>query len=208
MKINNHNKCLVLNNDYTPLTIVNWEKAMVWAFRSQVNNCVDILHHYTDDYIIGATKKFPIPAVIKINFFYKRFNQRVRFSRKNLFLRDNYTCQYCHVQKDRKYLTYDHIIPRGQWHKYKPEQIGTNWKNVVTACKKCNSQKGNKTPAQANMPLKKEPKEPQNNEKYLPVTEHILTISNIPEEWKIYLPKRYLELCQHTHTLANNAAPK
>ena len=204
MKINNH-KCLVLNSDYSPLTIVNWQKAMVWVFREYNHNSVDILDYYKDDFIIGASRNYPIPAVAKINFFYKKFNKQVKFTRKNLFLRDDYTCQYCNVQMEKRYLTYDHIIPKAQWGKYPKEKTGTTWTNVVTACKKCNNKKGSKTPKQANMPLNKAPVEPSNSEKYLPVIDRIVTISNIPEEWILYLPTRYLELCQFTHTSVKNA---
>lgn len=207
MKTNNH-KCLVLNADYSPLTIVNWQKTMVWVFRSYADNSVDILDYYKNDYITGASRLYPIPAVAKINFFYKKFNQKVKFTRKNLFLRDNYTCQYCGTRKESKYLTYDHIIPKAQWGKYPPDQTGTNWVNVVTACKQCNNKKGGRTPKQAGMPLKKPATEPVNSEKYLPVVDRIITISNIPEEWILYLPKRYLELCQFTHTSVQNATKK
>ena len=207
MKTNNH-KCLVLNADYSPLTIVNWQKAMVWVFRSYADNSVDILDYYKNDYITGASRLYPIPAVAKINFFYKKFNQKVKFTRKNLFLRDNYTCQYCGTRKESKYLTYDHIIPKAQWGKYPPDQTGNNWVNVVTACKQCNNKKGGRTPKQAGMPLKKPATEPVNSEKYLPVVDRIITISNIPEEWILYLPKRYLELCQFTHISVKNATGK
>ena len=207
MKTNNH-KCLVLNNDYSPLTIVNWQKAMMWVFRSYNNNSVDILDYYKDDYITGASRLYPIPAVAKINFFYKQFNKKLKFTRKNLFLRDDYTCQYCNIQKDARHLTYDHIIPKAQWDKYPKNQTGTKWTNVVSACKKCNNKKGGRTPKQANMPLKQKPLEPCNSEKYLPVVDRIITISNIPEEWILYLPTRYLELCQFTHTPVKNVKVK
>jgi hypothetical protein len=69
----------------------------------------------------------------------------------------------------------------------------TNWTNIVTACTQCNRKKGNKTPKQANMPLVKLPIKPNKNIKFLPVAEHLLKIkSNIPDEWKVYLPDSYL----------------
>ena len=207
MKTNNY-KCLVLNSDYSPLTIVSWEKAMVWVFRERGSNSVDILDYHRDDYIVGASRLYPIPAVAKTNFFYKKFNQSVKFTRKNLFLRDSYTCQYCGVKKELKYLTYDHIIPKAQWGKYPKDQTGTNWTNVVTACKQCNSKKGGRTPKQASMPLQNLATEPSNNEKYLPVVDRIITISDIPEEWMLYLPKRYLELCQSIHMSVRNVNVK
>jgi 5-methylcytosine-specific restriction endonuclease McrA len=115
----------------------------------------------------------------------------VNFSRKNLFIRDNYTCQYCFERKDINKLTYDHVIPKSRWIK----NIGspTCWTNIVTACVDCNRKKGNRTPKQANMPLKNLPIAPQKSNKYLPIAHWLLKIrSDIPTEWKSYLPESYL----------------
>ena len=73
-------------------------------------------------------------------------------NRREVLRRDHHTCQYCGSQKR---LTLDHVIPRAQGGPH-------TWENVVTACAPCNSQKGNRTPAQAKMPLKHPPKAPMN----------------------------------------------
>jgi len=192
MKIEN-SKCLVLNADFSPLTIISWKKALVWSIKN-LENCnigIDIIDFYKNDYIIGGNdKKFPIPAVAKTARYYRMNNQRVNFSRRNIFIRDDYTCQYCGVKKDLLNLTYDHVIPKSFWGSDK--RSPTNWTNIVTACVPCNRKKGNRTPKQANMPLKNYPKEPTKSIKYLPLSTYLSKINrSIPQEWLPYLPESY-----------------
>ena len=184
-----NSRCLVLNADYSPLTVVNWQRALVWSIQKQINEkiSVEIIDFYKDDFVVGVNKKYPIPAVIKTNKYFKIHNQHVNFSRKNIFIRDNYTCQYCYNKKDIAQLTYDHVIPKSLW----KDKIGTptNWTNIVTSCVDCNRKKGNRTPKQANMPLKNLPYMPQKSNKYLPITHFLLKIrSDIPSEWIAFLP--------------------
>ena len=185
-KINS--RCLVLNADYSPLTIVNWQRAITWALQKEHNDNIniEIIDYYKNDYIIGINKKYPIPAVIKTKKYYSIYNQHVNFSRKNIFIRDNYTCQYCLSKKEIVHLTYDHVIPKSLW-KNKTKSP-TNWTNIVTSCIDCNRKKGSRTPQQANMPLKTIPDVPQKSTKYLPVTHFLLKIrSDIPTEWMDFL---------------------
>jgi hypothetical protein len=191
---NKHEKCLVLNSDYTPLTVINWKRACVWAMKHEYNHKigVEIIDFYKDDFIAGANnKKYPIPAVVKTVKYFRINNYKVKFSRKNLFIRDNYTCQYCDTSYDISHLTYDHVIPKSVW----DNNIGspTSWTNIVTACIYCNRKKRNRTPKQANMPLKTLPSIPYKHTKYLPVTTYLSKIRmEIPSEWKVYLPESYL----------------
>lgn len=191
MKAKN-SRCLVLNSDYTPLTIINWQRALVWAMKHDQNRNlgVEIIDFYKDDYIIGVNKNYPIPAVVKTIRYFRLHNQKVNFSRKNLFIRDNFTCQYCGFKPEIKSLTYDHVIPKSLWKN--KQGSPTTWTNIVTACINCNRKKGNKTPQQANMALKNFPTVPNKSVKYLPITTYLFSIrSDIPSEWKIYLPESY-----------------
>jgi len=192
MKLEN-NRCLVLNGDYSPLGIIDWKRAIVWTLKydNYSHKNIEVLDFYKDDFILGAhDKKYPIPAVIKTYKYFKLNNQRVNFSRKNLFIRDNYTCQYCGERKELNQLTYDHVIPKSHFKNINSSP--TCWTNIVTACVSCNRKKANKTPKQANMPLTHLPIEPKKHIKYLPMTRHLSTIGeNIPNEWAIYLPQSY-----------------
>jgi len=189
-----NSKCLVLNSDYTPLGVISWKRALVWSMRHELHsNCgVDIIDFYKNDWIVGVNdRKIPIPAVVKTCKYFRIYNQNVNFSRKNLFIRDNYTCQYCNSRKEINKLTYDHVIPKSVW----KNKIGspTCWTNIVTACVDCNRKKGNRTPKQANMPLQNLPVAPKKSHKYLPITYWLLRIrKEIPDEWKCYLPESYL----------------
>jgi hypothetical protein len=190
-----NSKCLVLNGDYSPLGIIDWKKALTWCvkYEQKSRRGIEIIDFYKDDYILGANaKKYPIPSVVKTNRYFRINNQHVNFSRKNLFIRDDFTCQYCGGIKDINKLTYDHVIPRSLWKH--SSSSPTNWTNIVTACVDCNHKKGNRTPKQANMPLLNIPIAPKKNLKYLPVSHHLSTIrQDIPNEWRIYLPPSYTE---------------
>jgi 5-methylcytosine-specific restriction endonuclease McrA len=191
MKIQN-SKCLVLNSDYTPLAIVDWKRAITWSLSDMNHANIEVIDFYKDDYINGVNnKKFPIPAVIRTIRYFRINNAKVNFSRKNIFIRDNYSCQYCGEKKEIHKLTYDHVIPKSLW----KNKIGspTNWTNIVTACVECNRKKSNRTPKQANMPLKNFPTVPNKSSKYLPISHFLLRISkDIPREWVLYLPDSYI----------------
>ena len=75
------------------------------------------------------------------------------FSKRNIFIRDNFTCQYCGKELPIKELTVDHVIPRSKGGK-------DTWDIVVTSCKTCNNKKGDKTPKQAGLKIMKKPKVP------------------------------------------------
>ena len=202
-----NSKCLVLNADYSPLGIINWKRALVWSIKNQEDSTcgVEIIDFYKNDYICGVNnKKIPVPAIARTAKYFRINNNKVNFSRKNIFIRDEYTCQYCGIRYDINKLTYDHVIPKSVW-KNNPG-LATNWTNIVTACVACNRQKGNRTPQQANMTLRNLPIAPNKSPKYLPITHFLLKIrSDIPEEWSLYLPESYQ--CPATHTFVKHATP-
>ena len=188
-----HKQCLLLNADYNPLSIISWQKAIIWSMRfiGDSKYGIEIIDFYKNDYINGVDKKYPIPAIAKTKRFFKINNHTVTFSRKNIFTRDDFTCQYCNKKYDMSTLTYDHVIPKSKWKNDKGSP--TCWTNIVTACTYCNRKKGNRTPKEADMPLKVLPTKPHKSLKYLPITNHLSRIrSDIPEEWKLYLPESYL----------------
>jgi len=185
----NHNiKCLVLNADYSILSVISWQKALTWntKYENNTNSGIEIIDFYKDDYIQGVNnKKYPIPAVVKTKRFLNIKNQEIKFSRKNIFIRDNYTCQYCNRIFDFSQLTYDHLIPKSKWKKITSP---TTWTNIVTSCIDCNRKKGNKTLEQCGMKIANYPTVPNKNIKYLRVYEYLHTIKeNIPKEWEIYI---------------------
>lgn len=93
------------------------------------------------------------PEVVVLTAYDGRGERSVVFSRKNIFKRDRYTCQYCGCQPGPEELTIDHVMPRSRG--------GTStWENCLLACVACNKKKADKTPAEAGMPMRKVPKKP------------------------------------------------
>lgn len=182
-----HKNCLILNADYSPLCVIDWQRAMTWyvKYANKNNQHIDIIEFYDDEIVQGVHTSYKLPAVIKLCKFFKFGHCRVNFSRKNVFIRDNYACQYCGKNYHISELTYDHVIPKSAW-----SQSGspTTWTNIVTACVGCNRKKGNKTPTEAKMHLLNRPKEPQKSLKYLPIMCHLSNINtDVPDKWNLYI---------------------
>jgi len=140
---------LVLNADfrplsYFPLSIWPWQDAVKAAFLDRVT----ILAEY-DTKVHSPSMEINIPSVVVLKDFV-RPAKTVAFTRFNLFLRDEFTCQYCGETGD---MTFDHVNPRCRGGK-------TTWENVVAACGPCNLRKGSRTVAQAGMGLRQPPKRP------------------------------------------------
>lgn len=117
-----------------------------------------------------------VPEAIYLPFYESLPQHEVIFSRQNLFLRDQFTCQYCgKLLKNPKERTIDHVIPKSRGGK-------TVWTNVVLCCKKCNLKKGNRTPEEAGLKLLKTPKVPR---------WQALILEEFPkhkkEKWKVFL---------------------
>ena len=191
-----NSKCLLLNADYSPLRIIGWQKAIVWSIKYENNPAfkIEIIEYYKDKYIQAANgKKLPVPMVAKTSRYFNIYNRSLKFSRKNLFIRDNYTCQYCGKKFPYNELTYDHVIPKSKFHTNK--SYATNWCNITTACTSCNRKKSNKTPEQANMHIISVPTKPFYEFRYLPLAKELTTIYSSADyvEWKKYIDS-YLEL--------------
>lgn len=165
-------RSLVLNSSYEPMRIVSWQKALILWFQGKV----DILEYHST-VARSSRATFQLPSVLKLrNYVRPRSNNSVRFCRENVYVRDNYTCQYCGIQYLPKQLTLDHVVPASR----KGEK---SWTNVVCACRDCNQKKADRTPAQAHMPLLKEPKMPA----WLPVHDFDAKMKPIPSVWRQYL---------------------
>ena len=89
-------------------------------------------------WICSPQRAFPSPSVIRMVYLIRRPRPRVKLTRREVFIRDNYTCQYCGRQGHD--LTIDHIIPRSRGGAH-------TWDNLVSACKSCNHRKGGKSSA-------------------------------------------------------------
>ena len=144
-----HNPALVLNADYRPLSyyplsLWTWQEAVKAAFLERVT----ILSEY-EDVVRSPTTEIRIPSVVVLKDYVKP-QKKVAFTRFNLFLRDEFCCQYC---GSRGELTFDHVVPRARGGI-------TSWENVVAACSKCNLSKGSKLLKHSGLSLRKPPRKP------------------------------------------------
>ena len=137
---------------------------------------VDIVETH-ETIIRSVSQEIPAPAVLKLRKYIRpRTNKKVQLSRENIFIRDNYCCQYCEKKLPYRDLTLDHVFPvsRGG---------GKSWESLVAACRECNNKKGNRTPKEANMKLLKKPV-PM---KWKPIFEVQIRLKDVDELWSPYI---------------------
>ncbi|MEE8267285.1 MAG: HNH endonuclease [Gemmatimonadales bacterium] len=147
-------RCLALNASYEPLTLVPVRRAL----RLVIDGKAEIVEAEGDHVIRSERLHIPRPAVIRLIRFVhvpRRFRRQV--TNTFLFARDDYRCQYCQrTQADlrhRECLTRDHLVPLSRGGK-------NTWANVVTACSRCNTRKGNRLAEECGMRPKVAPREP------------------------------------------------
>lgn len=161
------NGVLVLNQDYSPLTVCSVERAFLLVYLSKA----ELLAKSTTNVIRTVSNSYPFPSVIRISRYVTVPFKGVVLTRHNVFKRDRYQCQYCGTSKD---LTLDHLVPRSKG--------GTSsWSNLVTACRRCNARKGDFTLEEANMKPKVMPYKPSY------VTFLMNNQGLVREEWLPYL---------------------
>jgi len=118
---------------------------------------------------------FCAPQVIVLDCYDRMPKMAVKFNRKNVFLRDQHTCQYCRKVFPENKLNLDHLIPRDKGG-------ATSWENIVTSCFSCNNKKGNKMPREARMFPLQEPRVPKWRPTY---TERMRNVSH--DSWREFL---------------------
>jgi 5-methylcytosine-specific restriction endonuclease McrA len=162
---------LVLNQNYEPLNICNVRRALVLVImgKAEVLEMNGLVLHTID-------QEYRAPSVIRLSALIKRPRPQVKLTRREVFIRDAYTCQYCGVQT--RDLTLDHVIPRSRKGPH-------TWENLVSACKPCNHRKGGKTVQEARMRLLREPYRPHAGTYY--TIERKLS-HDLRDEWRPFVP--------------------
>lgn len=178
---------LVLNVSYEILNITGWQRAVCLIFSGKAEMLEE-----GDRMIRSVSTELRLPSVIRMNYYIKKPRLFVPLSRSNVFMRDRYTCQYCGQARRSPELTLDHIVPRS---------LGgeTCWENIVTACRRCNTKKGNRTTEMAGMKLLKRPRTPQ----FTPSIQ-----ASFRSEWGKYIPYEIPKLddMHRTAALARGAS--
>ena len=162
---------LVLNQNYEPLNVCNVRRAIVLVFDGKA----EILEEHPSA-IVSTSRVFPSPSVIRLVSLIRRPRPRVKLTRREVFIRDNFTCQYCGRQSHD--LTIDHIIPRSKGGPH-------TWENLVSACKPCNHRKGGKSLSQSRMTLNTDPREPRAG-MYYTIERRLDSV--LTESWQKFLP--------------------
>ena len=166
---------LVLSSAYQPMHHVKWQDAISMWFAGRV----EIVSVYEDKFIRTVDEIFNVPSIVRfVGNVIKRFkfNRTIKFSRENVFIRDEGKCQYCSKQLNKQNFTLDHVNPVSQGGK-------KVWQNIVTCCMSCNQKKGSKSLKRAGMKLLKDPTVPK---ELIVNKEHTFSL-NVPDEWRDYL---------------------
>jgi 5-methylcytosine-specific restriction endonuclease McrA len=158
---------LVLNQDYQALSLCSAERAFVLVYLRKA----ELIHASSREVLHTVKQTFSLPTIIRLFNYVRVPYKKVGLSRVNIFRRDENACQYCGSKQN---LTLDHVIPRSR---------GGNdsWENLTTACQACNTRKGDMTPEEAGMPLKRKPFRPS----YIMYLRDFA--GRIEEEWRPFL---------------------
>ena len=178
---------LVLNRSFMPIHVTSAKRAFTLVFAGTAN-VVD--HQYQtfdfeswfmtsaepdDETVMSTSGEIRVPRVIVLTLFDRLPRRHVRYSRNNIFTRDDFTCQYCQKRAPRSDLNLDHVIPRALGGR-------STWDNVVCSCLHCNRKKGGRTPRQAGMKLAKQPAKPR----WTPLS-NLVSSSVRYKEWRPFL---------------------
>ena len=160
---------LLLNVGYQPIASITIRDAVDLMMRGVVDSVDGIAARLQTPSIV-----FEVPSILRLRYYVSVPQRKVRWSRRGILKRDNYTCIYCGKSKElhKSEFTVDHILPISQGGK-------DTWSNTACSCWKCNNRKANRTPHQAGMKMLWEPKRPRVN--------YLIASGDIPEEWKVYL---------------------
>ncbi|HEV2176905.1 MAG TPA: HNH endonuclease [Terriglobia bacterium] len=162
---------LVLNASYEPINVTPVRRAVVLVIKG-----VATTEEENGSFVHSARMSFRIPSVIRLREFRRIPYQTRALSRKNILLRDRFTCQFCGRVSPAGELTLDHVIPRSRGGH-------TDWDNLVACCHRCNNLKGDRLPEEAGLKLLRPPR---------PFTLHtsrqlLRMIGRSDERWRKYL---------------------
>ena len=161
-------RVLVLNATYEPINVCTVRRAVVLLLKEKA----EVIEH-GELVLHSANSTMTRPMVIRLVSYVRvpRDTHRRKITRRAVFARDDWTCQYC---GSRGSLTVDHVIPRSKGG-------GSTWENIVASCAPCNRRKGNALPRQAGMELRQQPRTPSPH-----VFIHVAS-PTIPTAWLRYL---------------------
>ncbi len=187
-------RVLVLNRSWQPIQVTTVRSAVVRVYQGSAR-IVDpetyATHafeswrdaarfaHEAVRFLRGAGWAMAVPEVIVLRHYDGFRRERVRFTRRNLYARDENTCQYCGRWFATKDLSLDHVVPRSRGGR-------SAWENLVVACHRCNRRKDNRTPGEAGMRLIRRPVRPRSI--LVPLQG---ASGEVPASWEAFLSELY-----------------
>lgn len=189
----NNEHILVMNRSWTPVAVTTIRRGMSLVFRNHAR-IVDVesfdlfsWERWLEErstpnapsdapaagYIQTVSLRIELPQVIALTVFNRVPARMAPFSRRTLFRRDNFECQYCGDRPGVRNLSIDHVFPRSRGG-------GTDWTNCVVSCVRCNVSKGNRTPEEAGLALRRPPFRPT-------LLEGLGVIGDIPGAWRKFI---------------------
>jgi 5-methylcytosine-specific restriction endonuclease McrA len=138
---------LVLNQNYEPLSVCTARRAVVLVYLGKA----EIIEPLNGQTVHSVSATWPVPSIVRLGLYVNRPRKKILLSRKNIIKRDGHRCQYC--GQSRTAMTVDHVVPKNHGGQ-------DSWENLVCACIRCNNKKGDRTPDEANMPLRRPPRRP------------------------------------------------
>jgi len=142
---------IVLNSDYSFMGNIDWRRSIVLLYQGKAETIKEtdkIIHNH------DRTHTFIVPKIIRlIKYVTQVFKNKIPYSKTNIFIRDDYTCQYCGVKLEHNKCTVDHVVPKCKNGK-------STWENCVTSCKICNNIKGDIDLKDFKYSLKRTPEQP------------------------------------------------
>lgn len=181
---------LVLNRSWQPVNVTSVARSLTMVYSGTARvvdpesyqlfdwaDWSELTPEHDEPFVQSISQRFRVPEIITLVKFDRLPKASVTFSRRNIFKRDKFTCQYCSSQPRSDELTIDHVVPRAQGGQ-------STWDNCVLACIACNHSKADRTPEQAGMRLKKRPVRPVWNPTY---SRHKVRI----ESWRKFVSEAY-----------------
>ena len=154
---------LLLNADGQPLSLlplstISWQNAVKAMFADKVH----VIREYEDIFLRSSRLTLNMPSIVMLNTYHRQ-PTLAKYTRRNVYIRDDYQCQYCGDKFDHNDLTLDHVIPKS-----KGGRLG--WENTVTACGPCNVAKSDKLIKPMRQPIRPSWHQINNSSKYYPLS--------------------------------------
>jgi 5-methylcytosine-specific restriction endonuclease McrA len=161
-------KVLILNQSYEPMSVINAKKAIVLLYLGKA----ELIEAHTGNRIRSVSASMPFPSIVRLSMYVRVPFKKIILSRKNILRRDGHRCQYC--GRSDLSLTIDHVLPLSRGGE-------DTWENLVCACVQCNNRKGDRTPDETSMLLRRKPMRPN----HVTFIRHVM--GSLDERWKPYL---------------------